>query len=154
MRCLIGIGNYSGYDDSIGLRVIEAVAEAGLDRGFTAIELGGNLLDLLHYLDEGVDCVLVVDSARMGKAPGEYALFTPEAAITRKELAGFSTHEGDLLKVLELAGSLGRPLPPITVLGIEAETITTGIGLSRTLEARLGEYVAAAVGFFDRSACE
>lgn len=154
MRYLIGIGNYSGYDDSIGLRVIEAVAAAGLDRDFTAIELGGNLLDLLHYLDEDVECVLLVDSARMGKAPGEYVFFTPEVATTRKELAGFSTHEGDLLKVLELAASLGRPLPRITVLGIEAETITTGIGLSRTLESRLDEYVAAAVGFFGRPACE
>ena len=28
MRYLIGIGNYSGWDDSIGLRVIEAVAAA------------------------------------------------------------------------------------------------------------------------------
>lgn len=154
MRYLIGIGNYSGYDDSIGLRVVEALAEAGLDRDFTAIELGGNLLDLLHYLDEDVEGVLVVDSARMGRTPGEFVFFTPEMATTRKELAGFSTHEGDLLKVLELAASLGRPLPPITVLGIEAETITTGIGLSPTLEARLEEYVAAAVDFLGRGACE
>ncbi len=154
MRYLIGIGNYSGWDDSIGLRVIEAVAAAGLDRGFTAIELGGNLLDLLHYLDEDVECVLVVDSARMGKTPGEYVFFTPDVVTTRKELAGFSTHEGDLLKVLELAASLGRPLPPITVLGIEAENITTGIGLSRALASRLDEYVAAAIGFFGWAACE
>ncbi len=149
MRYLIGIGNYSGYDDSIGLRIIETIAEAGLDRDFTAIELGGNLLDLLHYLDEDVECVLVVDSARMGRAPGEYVFFTPETATTRKQLAGISTHEGDLLKVLELAAALGRPLPPITVMGIEAETIAAGIGLSETLRDRLDEYVAAVVAFFD-----
>ncbi len=151
MRYLVGIGNYSGWDDSVGLRVIEAVVEAGLDRGFTAIELGGNLIDLVHYLDAGTECVLVVDSARMGRTPGEYVFFTPDEVTSRKGLAGFSTHEGDLLKVLGLAGSLGQALPPITVLGIEPGTITTGIGLSQSLADRMEEYVRAAVSFFGES---
>jgi len=148
MRYLVGIGNYGGFDDSIGLRVVEAIAEAGLDRGFQAIELGGNLLDLLHYLDPEVGTVLIVDSARMGLEPGEHAFFVPEQVKTRKELAGISTHEGDLLKVLELAEALGRPLPSITVLGIEPALITSEIGLSEALAARLDQYVAAAVEFF------
>jgi hydrogenase maturation protease len=148
MQYLVGVGTYAGFDDSIGLRVAEAVAEAGLDRGFRAIELGGNLLDLLHYLDAGTERVLVVDSARMGLAPGECAFFEPAAAETRKELAGFSTHEGDLMKVLELATSLGRPLPPITILGIEPDIIRNEIGLSETLAARMHEYIAEAVAFF------
>lgn len=153
MRYLVGIGNYSGYDDSIGLRVVESVVESGLDRGFRAIELGGNLIDLLHYLDADTECVLVVDSARMGRAPGEHVFFTPDEVTSRKDLAGFSTHEGDLLKVLGLAASLGQALPSITVLGIEPETITTGIGLSAALADRLGEYVAVAVAFF-AEACD
>lgn len=45
MRYLIGIGTYMGLDDSIGLRIAEEVAARGLDRGFRAIELPGNLLD-------------------------------------------------------------------------------------------------------------
>lgn len=153
MRYLVGIGNYSGYDDSIGLRVVESVVESGLDRGFRAIELGDNLIDLLHYLDADTECVLVVDSARMGRAPGEHVFFTPDEVTSRKDLAGFSTHEGDLLKVLGLAASLGQALPSITVLGIEPETITTGIGLSAALADRLGEYVAVAVAFF-AEACD
>jgi len=145
VRYLIGIGTYNGLDDSIGLRVAERVAEEGLDRDFTALELGGNLLDLLHYLGADTEHVLIVDSARIGRAPGEYAFFVPEQVESRKDLAGFSTHEGDVLKVLALAESLGQALPPITILGIEPERIAEGMELSAALRARLDEYVAVAV---------
>lgn len=148
MRYLIGIGNYHGYDDSIGLRVIEEVDGRGLAQGFEAIELGGNLLDLLHYLTPEAERVLLVDSARMGLTPGEHAMFTPDQVVSRKALAGISTHEGDLMKVLEFASALGQELPPITVLGIEPADIRPDVGLSAELESRLDDYVAAAVRFF------
>lgn len=148
MRYLIGIGNYQALDDSIGLRIAEAVADRGLERGFQAIELGGNLLDLVHYLGEGSEGVLVVDSARMGREAGEFAFFTPDDVVTRKNVGGFSTHEGDLMKVLEFAAALDEPLAPVTILGIEPAEIRTGSGLSGILEARFDEYVAAAVGFW------
>jgi hydrogenase maturation protease len=152
MRYLIGIGNYGAFDDSIGLRVAEAISERGLDRDFAAIELGGNLLDLLHYLGEETERVLIVDTARMGVAPGEFAFFEPEQVESRRDLAGFSTHEGDVMKVLALGASLGQPLAPITIMGIEPARIAEEIGLSAPLAARLEEYVAAAVAFFGRSA--
>lgn len=148
MRYLIGIGTYAGFDDSIGLRVAEAISERGLDRGFRAIELGGNVLDLTHYLDEQTVDVLIVDSAKMGAAPGEWALFEPNAVDTRKQLPGISTHEGDVLKVLQLAASLGTPLPRVTFLGIEPADIHTEVGLSVELADRFDEYVEAAVAFF------
>lgn len=151
MRYLIGIGNYTGFDDSIGLRVAEVVGEAGLDVGFRAIDLGGNILDLLHYIGEDAEQVLIVDSARMGLEPGAHAFFAPDAVETRKELAGFSSHEGDLVKVLEFAAALGGPLAPITILGIEPDEIRAEVGLSATLERRMDEYVAAAVAFFGES---
>jgi hydrogenase maturation protease len=145
VRYLVGIGTYLSGDDAIGLRVAEAIAAEGLDCGFTAIELSGSLLDLVHYLGEGVERVLIVDCARMGLEPGAYAFFTPGAAETRKSLAGFSTHEGDLMKVLALAAALGAPMPEITVLGIEPADVTPRAELSLALEGRLGEYVAMAV---------
>jgi hydrogenase maturation protease len=148
VRYLVGIGTYYGLDDSIGLKVAETVGERGLDVGFTSIDLGGNLLDLVHYLVEETDAVLIVDAARMGLSPGEFAFFTPDEVATRKRTAGMSTHEGDLMKVLELASALGRPLPPITILGIEPFEVGDAPGLSGTLEHRFEEYVAAAVAFF------
>lgn len=148
MQYLIGVGTYAAKDDSIGLRIAEAIAETGMDRSFRAVELGGSVLDLVHYLDEDAGRVLIVDSAKMGAEPGEYRLFGLEDIATRKELAGFSTHEGDVMKVLELARSLGRPLPAITFLGVEPAELGDGMELSATLQERFGEYVDAAVAFF------
>lgn len=147
MRFLVGIGNYMALDDSIGLRVAETIAEEGLESGFHAIELGGNLIDLVHYLGDDAEAVLIVDTARMGCEPGDYAFFTPDQVESRKDLAGFSTHEGDLLKVLGLADSLNK-LPPITIMGIEPADMRDEAGLSPALQGRFREYVAAAVGFF------
>jgi hydrogenase maturation protease len=148
VRYLIGIGNYYGRDDSVGLRIAEHIGESGLDTGFRAVDLGGNLLDLVHYLDAETEQVLIVDSARMGLVPGEYEFFVPEQATSRKALAGLSTHEGDLLKVLEFAAAMGGALPPITILGIEPAELRDEPGLSAELESRFKEYVVAALAFF------
>lgn len=148
MRYLIGIGNYYGFDDSIGLRVAETIGQRGLDREFVAIDMGGNLLDLVHYLGAEVEQVLIVDSACMGRAPGEFALFAPAEVVSHKRVGVASTHEGDLLKVLEFAVSLGEPLAPITIMGIEPAEVTNAPGLSASLAERFDEYVDAAVAFF------
>jgi hydrogenase maturation protease len=84
----------------------------------------------------------------MGLEPGEYELFCPGQVESRKELAGISTHEGDVMKVLELATSLGRLLPAITILGIEPQEMRGEIGLSAALSARFEEYINVAVGYF------
>lgn len=147
MRCLIGIGTYTALDDSIGLRVAERIVADGLDEGFDVLQ-AGHPIDVLACLSDEVDEVLVVDAARMGREPGAYALFTPDEVASRKEPAHRSAHEGDLLAVLAMAARLGRPLPRVTVMGIEPAETGPGTGLSAPLQARFGEYIEAAVGFF------
>ena len=151
MRYLIGIGNYHARDDSIGLRIAEAIGERGIDRGFRTVDLGGNLLDLVHYLGPDSEQVLVVDSARMGREPGEYVLFTPDQVVTAKPIEGLSTHEGDLIKVLEFAAALGEPLAPVTIMGIEPGDVRGEPGLSPALQARFDEYIEVAVEFITDS---
>ncbi len=148
MRYLIGIGTYMGMDDSIGLRIAEAVSARGLDGTFRAIELPGNLLDLLHYFDDDTQGILIVDSARMGLEPGDSRFFSPDDVVTRKTLDGISTHEGDLMKVIDLARELDLTIPPVTLLGIEPAEIAPEMGLSALIEARFEDYVGIAVGFF------
>ena len=145
LRYLIGVGTYAAFDDSIGLRIVELIAEGGLEQGFRAIDLSGNTVNLLNYLEPDTEHILIVDGAKMGRKAGEYEFFKPEDVETKKELSGLSTHEGDLLKVLELARQLKYPIPPITFMGIEPETIKNEMGLSAALQARLDEYVSAAV---------
>ena len=133
------------FDDSIGLRLIEHIVERGLEQGFRAIDLSGNMVNLLDYLEAGTERILIVDSAKMGRQAGEYEFFQPQDVQTKKELAGISTHEGDLLKILEFARELKYHIPPITLMGIEPETIKSEMGLSATLQDRLPEYIQAAI---------
>jgi hydrogenase maturation protease len=116
-----------------------------LERGFRAIDLSGNTINLLDYLAESTEHILIVDSARMGKKPGEQEFFKPEDVETKKELTGLTTHEGDLLKVLEFARQLKYPIPPITFMGIEPESVKNEMGLSEALQSQLSEYADAAI---------
>jgi hydrogenase maturation protease len=148
MRYIIGIGNYWMYDDSIGLRIIEHIAENDLLKNFDqveAIDLSANALNLFSYLSETTEKIIIVDTARMGKAPGEYVFFLPDDVVTKKKLQNFSTHEGDILKVLELAKETHYKIPEIEFMGIEPELIKLGCGLSETLKSKIHDYSMAAL---------
>lgn len=145
MRYLIGLGNYLAGDDGVGLHVVEHVVANGLDRGFTAVDLATNALDIVSHLGPETEAVLVVDAAYLGLEPGEYRIFAPEEVETQKKLAGFSTHEGDPLKVLDLARAAGLRIPAFAVMGIEPCGVEHGAALSERLRARLPEYARAAV---------
>lgn len=145
MRYLIGLGNYLAGDDGVGVHVLERVVAGGLDRGFTAVDLGANALNMVAYLGPETEAIVVVDAAYLGLEPGEFRIFTPDEVETTKELAGFSTHEGDPLKVLELARSAGYAIPPFAVMGIEPRTVEHGAPLSEPVRERLPEYAVAAV---------
>jgi len=145
VRCLIGLGNYLAGDDGVGVHVVEYIVASGLDRGFTAVDLATNALNIVSYLAPDTEAVLVVDAAYLGLEPGEFRIFSPDEVETQKELAGFSTHEGDPLKVLQLARSAGYTIPAFAVMGIEPSGVEHGSALSERLGERLPEYAAAAI---------
>ena len=132
-------------DDAVGPRVIEHVVANGLDRGFAAVDLSTDALSLIAYLNVDTEAVLVVDAAHLGLAPGDFRIFSPDEVETQKELSGLTTHEGDVLKVVELARGAGYPIPPLAVMGIEPCEIGVGMTLSGRLEERLPTYAAAAI---------
>ncbi|MBI5622976.1 MAG: hydrogenase maturation protease [Elusimicrobia bacterium] len=147
MRYLIGAGSHAASDDGIGLRVAEKAAVDGLEaaHGFRAVALRGGWIDLLACFEEGTERILVVDSARMGLAPGSVKFFSPEEARSVKVLGGAETHGGDLFASLELAKATGAAIPPLEFMGIEPYSVEPGMSLSPELEARLGEYLSLAV---------
>ena len=145
MRYLLGLGNYAMGDDSVGLRLVEQIAERGLDRDFEAIEVGNNGMLVLTYFTEETDLILVVDAVRFGGAPGDYTIFSPDQVDTQKVTGGLSTHEGDILRLIELAKRIDQPIPPIRILAIEPAAMEVDQGLSPQLEARFEAYIQAAI---------
>jgi hydrogenase maturation protease len=128
-------------DDGIGLRIVEHISERGLDRGFEAVEIPDEGLDLIFYLGRETEKIVLVDAVDLGLSPGEFRLFRPGEVESTKDLKGFTSHEGDIMKVLELAKSLGQTLPPITIMGIQPARMEPEMELSPALQSRFETYL-------------
>lgn len=145
MRYLVGVGSYVIGDDAVGPRVVEYVVANGLDRGFEAVDLSSDAMSLVAYLDGDTEAMLVVDAASLGLTPGDFRIFSPDEVETQKQLTGLTTHEGDVLKVLELARGAGFPIPPLAIMGIEPFGMGGGTSLSDRLAERVPAYAATAI---------
>lgn len=145
MRYIIGIGNYSRADDSIGLRIVEHIAQNGLDRGFEAIDIADEGIRLLFYFNEETEKILLIDAVDFGLAGGEFRLFEPQDVETTKNMNRLTSHEGDILKVLGIARNLGYTIPPITILGIQPGSLEPVMELSPALQAKFDRYLKIAL---------
>ena len=145
MRYLLGLGNYTMGDDSIGLRIVEHIIQENLDRDFRAIDLSANAMNLLFYCAEETEKIVIVDAVDMGISPGEFRIFSPEDVDSFKPSTGMTTHESDILKVILMGKNLGYTIPPIQILGIQPETMTSVMELSHLLQSRMEVYISTAL---------
>lgn len=148
MKYIIGIGNYLMCDDSIGVRVVEYIFENNLENDFQAVDLSTNYINLLTYFTEDTSKILIVDAAKMGKVPGEYRFILPEE-IKGKKFTAISSHENDVMKILERSKLMKLYIPPITFMGIEPEVVKQEYGLSDTLQNNLEKYAKTAISFIE-----
>ncbi len=149
-RYVIGLGQYLRSDDGVGLRVIDTLIERGLDNGFKAVSLGGDGLSALAYFTEKIERIVFVDCALMDLAPGEYRVFSPDKAVSRKALGRVSTHESDILKLIELARQVCETIPDIRILAIQPQSLEAGTCLSKPLSDMLETYVQTALAEINR----
>jgi hydrogenase maturation protease len=130
---IVGCGNPTAGDDSTGIEILSRLSELG-DwgcelRAETAPGLG--LLDLLPL----ADVILFVDAVTSGGVPGTlYLTSLPSAELEPRALGSLSSHGWGLVETLKLANALGRTLPRLVLLGIEAGTVTQGAPRSAAVE--------------------
>jgi len=125
-------------DDGVGVHAVRALQQE-VPRGVRAVEVGTAVLDALHLL-EWADRVLAIDAMQAGGNPGTIYRFGVEDIADAAGKA--SLHEVDLLAALRFLTCSHRP--EIAVLGVEPETIDTGLALSASVQAALPRLVAAA----------
>jgi Ni,Fe-hydrogenase maturation factor len=63
----------------------------------------------------------------------------------KKKWENISTHEGDIVKLVELGIELEYPVPEIQILAIEPESLDMDMALSECLQSKLGKYVSKAI---------
>ena len=72
MRYIIGLGNYAMGVDDIGLRIVEHIADHGLDTDFEVVEAGNDGMLVLTYFTEETERLVIVDAVKFGGSPGEF----------------------------------------------------------------------------------
>jgi len=130
---IVGCGNPTAGDDGAGIEIVRRLSElgdCGCDlRAETAPGVG--LLDVFSL----VDVILFVDAVTSGGVPGTlYLASLPSKELEPRALGSISSHGWGLVEALKLAHALGRTVPRLFLLGIEAGTVTQGAPRSAAVE--------------------
>ena len=121
---ILGLGNPILSDDSIGIRVAQAIEQHCRGEAVTVMEAsqaGLNLLDLIT----GYDKLILIDAIQTVSGDiGE--VYRLEASDLASTLHTGSPHDVNLATALELGKKLGMDLPSeIVVFAIEVKDVTT-----------------------------
>ena len=130
---IVGCGNPEAGDDGAGIEIVRHLKElrdCGCDlRAETAP--GVELLEVLSL----ADVILFVDAVISGGIPGTlYLTSLPSKELEPRALGSLSSHGWGLAEALELAHALGRRIPRVFLLGIEAGTVAQGAPRSPAVE--------------------
>ncbi len=133
---VLGIGNTLLSDEGVGVRLAAAVAAGGLPAGVRVVD-GGTIGLALAPVVERAGALLVLDAARMGRAPGALHLVEGEdfdAFLHSRPATPHDVGLADLVRALALAGTLP---PRRALLAIEPELLSLGDALSPAVAAAL-----------------
>jgi hydrogenase maturation protease len=137
--CVIGVGNDLRGDDAAGLVVLRQLED--VDATLHTCE--GEPVAMLD-LWEGFDRVVVVDAMQSGAEPGTVRTIDVGDERLPPELSRASSHLLGVADAIELARSLDRLPPSLTIYAIEGERYDAGAELSSTV-ARAASEVAAEI---------
>jgi len=137
---VLGLGNPLMGDEGVGVALVQEFARMATE--YPAVEfldVGTGGLSILHQMD-GRSKAILVDCAFMGESPGTIRRFMPDDVASVKPLSGLSGHEGDLLKIVQMARALGQCPNEVVFFGIEPEGVSPGRMLSDSVAGRWPEY--------------
>ena len=139
---IIGLGNPLRGDDGVGVRVVQALLKRPLPKGVQVMDGGTQGLGLVSLL-EGRQRVIVVDSADMGRAPGQFVRFTLDEAHLPGDDEALSIHDAGLRDALHLARALEILPDELVIFGVQPASIEWDTALSPEVEATLLDLIQA-----------
>ena len=135
MLKVISLGNELRGDDSIGPVVVNKLQAMDLPEDIALIEAGNDAFTVLEHLI-AEDPVLLIDSAKMGKQPGEVVKFKVNSTNIKSFEKSISLHGFSFGEMFKMAEQIG-PLPACSVIGIEPKSIEFGQELSEEVKDSL-----------------
>jgi len=122
----MGFGNRTRRDDAAGLVVVDRLQHTD------ALEATTDLLSMLETW-EPYDRVVLVD-AMLSDAPAGTTVWIDASAAPPPRIGFRTTHDIGPLEAVGLARALGRLPRKVELVGIEAERVDAGAGLSEPIE--------------------
>jgi len=135
---ILGLGNSLRGDDGVGPAVIEWLDQRVLPPGVEAIDGGTAGLNIVSTL-MGHERAIIVDAANIGRAPGAWARFTPDAARLKDNDMMLSLHSAGLTEALALGAALNVLPPAIIIYGVQPQNSGWSPQLSDEVRAAVTE---------------
>ena len=131
-RILIaGLGNLLLRDDGVGVHAVRRIQQSGLTACIAA-DVGCAVFSALH-LFERAEKILLIDAMQAGGRPGTVY----RADINEIDGGGVAASLHELSVVHALRMLKKRPLPAVSLIGVEPEIIDYGLDLSEAVAASL-----------------
>ena len=138
---IIGAGNSFMGDDGVGTAVLKLLMDEPIPEDVGLIDIGTSGLNLLHFLAKISDTAVIVDAVDFGGSVAETRCFSLEDIKSIKQSPGLSSHECDLLKMIELSKKLGECPKTVLIFAIQPASMTPSMKLSSPLKMKLPEFV-------------
>jgi len=127
---IAGIGNVLLGDHGVGPFVIKLLeAHYDFPPNVEVADLGTPALDLPLHLS-GADAVILVDSAKLGGAPGDMRLFRKNEMLRIPPRARIDPHSPALRESLSQLEFMGRMPDELLLIGMEGSRFDAGCALS------------------------
>lgn len=133
---LLGVGNILLSDEGVGVRLVEHILRHHrLPAGIAVLDGGTCAMEMLEDL-EHLDLLVIADCVRSGRAPGSVVVLHGDEvpAFFRTRL---SPHQVGLADVLATLRFVGRAPRRTVVVGVEPQSLATGMRLSSVVHAAL-----------------
>jgi hydrogenase maturation protease len=134
-RLFLGVGNALRRDDGVGSRAAQIMADRPLPGDVEVFDAGTVGLDVAVLLERR-ERVVVADAIDAAADPGAIFRLFPEQ-LRPWSRSGLSLHDAHLLDALDETRLLGTAPERVVILAVQVGDISTGIGLTRPVEAAL-----------------
>lgn len=148
---IAGLGNVLLTDDGVGVHAVRELQRRP-PAGAMVVEIGTAVLHGLSFV-ETARRVLLIDAMQGGRPPGTIYLSEmgrrsadaegPAQPFTGQAAPAHSLHSLSLLEAMRVLLP-DRPLPPVTVIGVEPAALNYGLSLTPAVAAVLPRIVALA----------
>lgn len=133
---VLGIGNALLTDEGVGVHALARVRVEDERNELTVVD-GGTLGPALLEFVTSADCLIVIDAARLDRAPGTVDCFREEAmdCLLRSRLR--TVHELGLKDLLDMARAIGALPSRRALIAVEPAVIDWGTELSPAVQTTL-----------------